>query len=398
MALTGLFLTIAATTSATSQDKTLRDSTIKYGVDIEPYLKSVTNNEIVDGFNYSPYINKFLKEHKYVKFPARKITIGLDKGSTGYPYHLIINSGNRLYFPKGSLLACPVDLKTNGYMVFIAWDARDIFIDGINILGSKANPGYITSAYGAGIAMYAPTKVLLTNVKIDKSSGDGLAVRVQWGKQSENITIKKAQIYNSTRVGMLITGIINGKFSDIHIEGTGEKAKEKIVKPQTALSFEPNDCTSRYVNCKFYNLETKNNLGPVLATTNFYNIFVKNTCGVNKIDVTINGWMDYNDDPACYGASFDTAGADMEPYDTKDISGTFTINNPSITRNTKKKIYDSYFFHGEQERIKGGVRYVLTNLKLANEGATFTMKNRGKNAEIKTLIDKINKNNKMEIK
>lgn len=377
-----------------TQDQILRDSVLKYGVNIEPYLKSLNDQKIVPGFNYSPYINKFLKEHKYVKFPAYRITVGIDSSFKNYPSHIVVNSGNRLYFPTGSSLACPPDQKTNGYMVFIAWNVKDVFIDGITIIGSKATSGYKTSAYGAGIAMYAPSNILLTNATVSKSSGDGVTVRTHWGKQSENITIKKLTVLDATRVGMLITGIVNGNFRDIYIEGTGENAKDKIVKPQTALSFEPNDCTSKYVNCRFNNLETKNNLGPVLATTNFYNIFVNNTCGKNNIDVIIKNWKDFNDDPACYGASFDVASGDMEPYDTKDISGTFQIINPILTRNRKD---DYYFFHGESEKRKGGVKYVLTNVKLRHQGAVYNVKTKNKNKEVMNIINNANKSNKVLI-
>ncbi|MEO6287384.1 MAG: right-handed parallel beta-helix repeat-containing protein [Dyadobacter sp.] len=377
------------------REKMLRDSTIKYGVNIEPYLKSLNNNKIVEGFNYSPHINKFLKEHKYVKFPAYLLTVGIDDSFPGYKSHIVVSSGNRIYFPKGSSLVCPADLKTNGYMVFIAWNVRDVFIDGINLTGGKANPGYVTSPYGAGIAMYAPTNVLISNATIKKNTGDGLTVRTQWGKQCENITINKAVILNSTRVGMLVTGINNGVFRNIYIEGTGEKVKEKIVKPQTGLSFEPNDCTSKYINCRFYNLETKNNLGPVVATTNFYNIFVKNTCGVNKIDIKINNWKDFSDDPACYGASFDVACGDMQPYDTKDLSGTFEIINPTLIRNIKDNYY---FFHGQEEKRKGGVVYKISNLKLIHQGVTYTNKNKEKYKKIQEILNSANTSNKILIR
>ncbi|TLV00779.1 hypothetical protein [Dyadobacter luticola] len=380
---------------AQSREKMLRDSTIKYGVAIEPYLKSVSGGEIVKDFNYSPYINKFLKENKYVKFPPYAISIGIDDSFKNYKSHIIVSSGNRLYFPAGSSLVCPESLKTNGYMVFIRWDVKDVFIDGIHLIGSKANEGYITSMYGAGIAMYAPENVIVSNARVDKNSGDGVTVRVQWSKQSRDITINKLTVTDATRVGMLVTGIINGKFSDITIEGTGEEDKTKVVKPQTALSFEPNDCTSRYVNCKFYNLETKNNLGPVLATTNFYNIFTKNTCGPNKIDILIKNWTDFTDSPIAYGASFAVGSGDMSKYDTKDITGTFTIINPTIIKNTAKPNY--YFFQGTEESRNGGVKYTLTNLKLIHQGKPFTMKTRVKDDKIKRMIDQANKSNKVLI-
>ncbi|KQS33281.1 hypothetical protein [Dyadobacter sp. Leaf189] len=381
---------------AQKREKMLRDSTMKYGVAIEPYLKSINGGKIVKDFNYSPYINKFLSEHKYVIFPAYPLTIGVDDSFKGYKRHISVSSGNRLYFPAGSSLVCPSTMKTNGYMCFIAWDIKDVFIDGINLVGSKANPDYLTSAAGAGIAMYAPDNVTIANAKVTKSSGDGVTVRVQWNKQSRDITINKLVVNDATRVGMLVTGIINGDFRDISIEGTGEEDKTKIVKPQTGLSFEPNDCTSKYINCKFYNLQTKNNLGPVLATTNFYAIFTKNTCGVNKIDITIDKWTDYTDDPKAYGASFAIASGDMTPYDTKDISGTFTIINPTIIRNTAKPNY--YFFQGTSESRKGGVKYILSNLKLVHQGKTYTMKNRSNNEKIKNLIDQANARNKVLIK
>jgi hypothetical protein len=382
--------------SAQKRENMLRDSTMKYGVAIEPFLKSLNGGKILKDYNYSPHINKFLKEHKYVKFPPYAISIGIDESFKGYQRHISVNSGNRIYFPKGSSLVCPSDLKTNGYMCFIAWDVKNVFIDGINLVGSKANPDYKTSEYGAGIAMYASENVLLSNAKITKSSGDGIAVRVQWKKQCKDIVINKLAIIDATRVGMLVTGIINGTFRDISIEGTGEEEKTKVVRPQTALSFEPNDCTSRYVNCKFYNLKTTNNLGPVLATTNFYAIFTKNTCGVNKIDITINNWTDYSDDPLVYGPSFGVGSGDMTPYDTKDISGTFIINNPTIIRNMPKPNY--YFLQGTNESRKGGVKYILNNLKLIHQGKAYTIKNRGKDERIKTMIDQANSKNKVLIK
>ncbi|CAG5069900.1 hypothetical protein DYBT9623_02637 [Dyadobacter sp. CECT 9623] len=381
--------------SAQTREKMLRDSTMKYGVEIEPYLKKASGGKIVKDFNYSPYINKFLKENKYVKFPPYPISIGTDDSFEGYKRHISVSSGNRLYFPKGSSLVCPTTLKTNGYMCFIAWDVKNVFIDGINLVGSKANPDYKTSEYGAGIAMYAPVNVLVSNATVTKSSGDGVTVRVQWKKQSRDITINKLTVTDATRVGMLVTGIINGTFRDITIDGTGEEDKAKVVKPQTGLSFEPNDCTSRYVNCKFYNLQTKNNLGPVLATTNFYNIFTKNTCGVNKIDILINKWTDYTDHPMAYGASFAIGSGDMTPYDTKDISGTFKIINPTIIKNTEKPNY--YFFQGTNESRKGGVKYTLTNLKLVHQGKEFTLKNRASNEKIKNMINQANASNKVLI-
>jgi hypothetical protein len=392
-----LFLVGLSQAKAIDREKILRDSVIRYGVEIEPYLKSLNNQKIVEGFNYSPHINKFLRENKYVKFPPYKLTIGYDESFPSYKSHLVVSSGNRLYFPKGSSLVCPKDMKTNGYMVFISWAVKDVFIDGITLTGSKINQDYVTSPYGAGIAMYAPTKVLISNANISESSGDGITVRVQWTKQSEDITINGARITNSTRVGMLVNGIVNGDFRNIYISGTGEKIKEKVQKPQTALSFEPNDCTSKYVNCRFYNLETRNNLGPVLATTNFYAIYVKNTCGPNKVDVVINNWKDYNDDPACYGASFDVSSGSMEPFDTKDLTGTFKIINPTIIRNTKKDLYDYYFFHGHGERSKGGVSYTLSNLKLIHRGAVYNVKNKERNKEINSLISNGNRSNKVRI-
>lgn len=387
------FLSPGNSFAVASREQVLRDSTIKYGVSIEPFLKSLNKGKIIEGFNYAPHINKFLKEHKYVKFPPYRLTIGIDTTFPSYKSHLVIKSGNRLYFPKGSELACPADLKTNGYMVFIAWDVRDVFIDGINIIGSKANDGYKTSMYGSGISMYGSTNVLLTNTKISKSSGDGIAVRVQWRKQSENITIKNLTVTDATRVGMLITGIINGKFTNIHIEGTGEKDKSKIVKPQTALSFEPNDCTSKYVNCRFTNLVTKNNIGPVVATTNFYNIYTKNTCGRNDIDVVIQDWQDFTLDKACYGATFDISSGDMSKYNTEDINGTFKIINPVFHRDD-----NYYYFHGEAEPRKGGVKYTMSNLRVVHGGKKVNFKSRNKDVKIKSMIDRANSKNRISIR
>ncbi|MCF0074497.1 hypothetical protein LZD49_28690 [Dyadobacter sp. CY261] len=384
-------------TYGADKQQVIRDSTIKYGVEIEPFLKSLNNGKIVEGFNYSPHINKFLKENKYVKFPPYALTIGIDDSFKSYRSHLVVNSGNRLYFPKGSELVCPTDMKTNGYMVFVSWAVSDVFIDGINLRGSKVNADYKPSPYGAGIAMYAPTKVTVLNATITKNSGDGLTVRTHWNKQSKNIVINKATIVNASRVGMLITGIENGDFRNIYIEGTGEKDQSKVVKPQTALSFEPNDCTSKYINCKFTNLETKNNLGPVVATTNFYAIYTKNTCGPNNISISINNWKDLNDDPACYGASFDVASGSMEKYDTKDINGTFTINNATIIRDTKKEKYDYYFLHGHEEARKGGVKYTLSNLKFVRQGKAFGLKNKSGDKAINRTIDLANKSNKLSI-
>ncbi len=381
---------------AQKREQVLRDSTIKYGTDIEPFLKSLNGGKILKDFNYSPHINKFLREHKYVKFPPYAISIGIDESYEGYKRHISVNSGNRLYFPKGSSLVCPSSLKTNGYMLFIAWDVKNVFVDGLNIVGSKANPDYKTSEYGAGIAMYAPENVLISNASVKKSSGDGVTVRVHWNRQSKNIEINKLTITDATRVGMLVTGIINGTFKAISIEGTGEEEKSKIVKPQTALSFEPNDCTSKYVNCKFNALKTTNNLGPVLTTANFHNIFAKNTCGVNKIDIVIQNWTDYTDSPKVYGASLALGGGDTTSYHAKDVSGTVTFINPTIIRNTPKPNY--YFFQGTNEQMKGGVKYILNNAKLVHQGKAYTIKNRAGNEKIRSMIDQANSRNKVLIK
>lgn len=355
--------------------KVLRDSTIKYGVEIEPFLKSINNGKIVEGFNYAPHINKFLKKNKYVKFPPYELTIGLDKAYPNFKCHLLPTSGNRLYFPKGSVLVCPKDMKTNSNMVYVAGEVNDLFIDGITLHGSKFNANYKTSPYGTGIALYAPRNVIISNATITKSSGDGLAVRTNWGKQSENITVNGAKIVDATRVGMLITGIVNGDFNNVYIEGTGEKDKAKVVKPQNGLSFEPNDCTSKYVNCKFSNLETKNNIGPVLGTANFYHLFSNNTCGTNKVDVTINGWNDTTNDPACYGATFDVSTANVKTiapkYKTKEVSGKFVVNNPTFVRNTRNSTVDNFFIKGKDESLEGGIDYQLNNLKVISQGNTF---------------------------
>lgn len=381
--------------------KILRDSTIKYGIDIEPYLKSISStNKIIPDFNYSPFINKFLKKHKYVKFPAYAITIGIDSSlKNNNRNHLFINSGNRLYFPNGSKLKCPSTLKTNGYMVFMDGTIKDVFIDGINLEGSKVNEDYKTSEYGSGIALYAPSNVLIANATVSKSSGDGLTVRTNWGKQSENITISGLKVYNATRVGVLVTGIINGVFNDIYIEETGEKIKSKVVKPQTAVSFEPNDCTSKYVNCIFNNLETKNNFGPVLATANFSALFIDTKCGPNKISIEVNNWKDLIDDPACYGATFDVSTFNLNQisklYETSKVTGEFALNNPSFVRNTPKGRHDYFFFQGNKEALDGGVQYKITNLKLSNkENAS----KRDKNVENSKMKEIMKSTKKVQIK
>jgi hypothetical protein len=389
-----LFLALSVSTrlvaQGTNKEKVLRDSTIKYGVEIEPFLKSINNQKIVEDFNYSPYINKFLKEHKYVKFPPYPLTIGTDSAFPGFKCHVTVNSGNRIYFPKGSVLICPKDMKINGNMLYVDGKVKDVFIDGITLHGSKFNQGYQTSQWGTGIVLNAPSKIIILNATIAKSSGDGLAVRTNWGKQSENITVNGAKIIDATRVGMLITGVVNGTFRNIYIEGTGEEAKDKMVKPQNGLSFEPNDCTSKYVNCKFYNLETKNNLGSVVTTANFYHLFANNTCGKNKIDVTINNWKDIITDPSCYGATFDVATADLDAiapnYGTKEISGKFIINNPTLVRNTTNTAVAGFFFKGKDELLEGGIKYQLNNLKLVSQGAAFSPKSENANSQIKSTI------------
>jgi hypothetical protein len=393
------FISFNVVSQDLKREKMLRDSTIKYGVDIEPYLKGINGeNKIIPDFNYSPYINKFLIKHKYVKFPPYAITIGIDSSLRNKNRnHLNINSGNRLYFPKGSKLKCPSNMKTNGYMVFIYGSVRDVFIDGINIEGSKVNEGYVTSEYGSGIALYAPSDVMISNATIAKSSGDGLTVRTNWGKQSENITVNGLRILNSTRVGILITGVINGYFNNVYIEETGEKVKSNIVKPQTAVSFEPNDCTSKYVNCVFSNLETKNNLGPVLATANFSALFTdkKNKCDANKISVHINDWKDLIDDPACYGATLDVSTSGLKNishlYNTDKISGEFKITNPIFTRNTKKGLFDYYFIQGSKEELEGGIKYSITNLKLVNQGKSYSAANQLQDTRIKDIMKSTNK-------
>lgn len=365
------------------------DSVMKYGVAIEPYLKKVTRQKIVPGFNYSPYINKFLKEHKYVKFPPYALTVGLDSTYASFKAHLVINSGNRLYFPAGSKLVCPPNMTTNGNMVYVDAKTSDVVISGIHLVGSKANPDYKTSQYGCGIALYAPTNVTIQGAKVAKSSGDGIAVRTHWGKQSENITIRNATITNATRAGMLITGIVNGRFQNITIEETGEKEKDKVVKPQVGLTFEPNDCTSKYVNCRFTNLNTKNNLGPVVSTANFVNLFINNTCGANKIDVVINGWKDVTNDPACYGATFDVATDNVKnvapKYDTKLISGKFIVNNASFTRNKQKPDY--FFFKGKDETVNEAVKYEINNLRLVSQGKKLPLKNNDLGARLKYITE-----------
>src|SRR5690606_17774509 len=90
------FTTVSIARSADRQ-QVLHDSTIRYGVEIEPFLKSLNKGKIVEGFNYSPHINKFLKENKYVKFPPYPLTVGIDESFKGYKSHLVVNSGNRLY-------------------------------------------------------------------------------------------------------------------------------------------------------------------------------------------------------------------------------------------------------------------------------------------------------------
>ena len=387
---------IAGFSQNIKREKILRDSTIKYGVEIEPYLKGITKNKIVPDFNYAPYINKFLKKHKYVKFPAYAITIGIDSAlKNNNRNHLALNSGNRLYFPKGSKLKCPSKMKTNGYMIFADGKVRDVFIDGINVEGSKVNEGYVTSEYGAGIALYAPSNVMISNATVSNSSGDGITVRTNWGKQSEDITINGIKITNATRVGFLVTGIVNGKFNDVYIEGTGEQIKSKIIKPQTAVSFEPNDCTRKYVNCIFNNLETKNNYGPVLATANFSALFTDTKCGANKVSVDINNWKDVIDSPLCYGATFDVSTFKQKEiahlYKSGKVSGEFRINNPTFVRNTKKEAMNYYFIKDNEEPFDGGIKYKMTNLKLVNEGKTYNRASRTQNARIDNIMKSTSK-------
>lgn len=357
--------------------KMLKDSVMRYGVDIEPYLKSVTGQKIVADFNYAPYINLFLKKHRYVKFPPYKITVGLDSTYARYNAHLFLNSGNRVYFPAGSALVCPTSMATNGNMIYLDTHTKDVFLYGLNLYGSKANKNYVTSQYGCGIALYAPTNVLIHKTTISKSTGDGLAVRTNWGKQSENIDITDLRISNASRAGMLVTGVINGAFKNIYIEETGEKVKAKSAPPQVGLSFEPNNCESKYVNCKFTNLNTRNNLGPVLGTANFGHLFIKNDCGKNKVDIVINGWTDVTDDPACYGAtldiSTDNADAIADKYNTTLVTGRFVVNNASFTRNNKKA--DHYFFKGKDESINSPIKYEIKNLKLFSGGKALSAKN-----------------------
>jgi hypothetical protein len=375
--------------SQSKKEKMLRDSTIRFGKSLEAYLKKVSpGGKIIAGRNYSIEINKFLKNNKYVKFPPYTLTIGLDSSApANYKNHLSINSGNRLYFPKGSKLVCPKYMKTNGNMIYLATGINDVFIDGLNLTGSKANAGYITSPYGVGIALFAPKNVIITNTVITKNSGDGIAIRTNWKMQSENIVIRNLKVFDATRVGMLITGIRNGNFSNIYIEGTGETDKNQVQRPQTALSFEPNDCESRYEKCRINNLVTKNNIGPVVATANFVNLFANNTCGENRVDVVINNWSDTVNDPNCYGASLDVATGELKAFREKfkdpKISGTFAINNVTLNRNTKKESTDYFYISGKDEDLEGGIQYKITNLKLVHRGTNYNLRNREKNSAIK---------------
>lgn len=351
-----------------SSHQAMHDSVIKYGVHIEPYLKGITGNQIKKDFNYAPYINKFLKENQYVVFPSYMIPVGLDatKKQNKHNY-VMVQSGNRLFFPSGGGLKTLPTERTNGFMVFIGSDVRDVYIYGLHIDGAKSNPGYKTSPYGAGIAMYAPSNIVLRNILIQNSTGDGLTVRVNWNKQSENIYIDNLEIKNSTRVGMLINGIVNGTFKNITIESTGEKKASQILKPQTALSFEPNDCTSQYINCKISNLKTKNNYGPVVATANFGSMLNSNSCN-RKIDITIDGWEDFNDDPACYGSTFDFSTYNISKritkYNQSKLSGTFTVNNAKWYRKSTNKKYNGYFVFNNNQDLKSGVRYRFSNVSI----------------------------------
>jgi len=375
---------LAQTTGKAAYCKSLRDSTINFGIPIEPYLKSVSNGRIVPGFNYTPYINQFLEKNKYVKFPAQTLTIGLDPKDKTQPVHLVINSGNRLYFPAGAKLVCPADMLTNGYMVMIQ-GKKDVFIDGINITGSKVNSNYKTSEYGSGICIFYSSDVTIVNATIKYSSGDGFAVRTNWGGQCGNIYVDKMLIDKATRAGMLITSTINGTYNNITIRNTGETAKDKILYPQNGLSFEPDNCESEYKDIVFNNLQTVNNFGPVIGTANFANMNKNQNCPSKKISVTISNWKDETTDPKCYGATFDISTADTK-LDLRNISGEFKLINPVFLRSVSKQPNDNYFILGKDETLQGGVTYTLINPQIRYLGKNYTTKNKNSNPLMNTLM------------
>lgn len=362
-----------------------KDSTIKYGIDITPYLESVSpQNRISSQINYTPYINKFLKNHKYIKFPAMPITIGLDESDKSQPVHLVLQSGNRLYFPPESKLLCPLNLKTNGYMLMIQ-GKENVFIYGANIEGAKSNKQYVTSPYGTGLCVFYSSNIIIDHVLINNSTGDGLAIRVGWEKICRNVYINDVTISNATRIGLLITGVQNATFNAITINNTGDSNIKKVLAPQTALSFEPDNCESEYINIVMNGLYTNDNLGPVLGTANFANMNNSNKCGKKRISVIISNWIDNTNDPRCYGATFDMSTAQPK-LDLSNISGTFKIINPVFKRGEDlDQNRRSYFFLGNDEKLNGGVHYSVTGWKLKCNGQIYDMKNRNNNMKIKKL-------------
>lgn len=342
-----------------------KDSLMRFGVEIEGYLKSISPMGILsDNFNYTPFINDFLKKNKYVKFPPNSIGIGPDKRNTKAEGWINIPSGSRLYFPEGSELRCLSSQKTNGYMIFLPVETNDVYITGLFINGAKRNIGYETSPYGACIALYAAQNITLENIKALNSTGDGITVRNNWHKQCRYIVMNNVLIDNSTRVGLLITGIINGWFKNIVVQNTGESDSKNILKPQTAISFEPNNCYSRYENCNIMELITKNNKGPVVATANFSNMLIAQNCE-KFISITIDGWNDYCDDESCYGATLDISTANIarniSKYNISKLKGKILIKNANWYKKNRQQ--KGYFLYTNNEQLKKGVNYELKNIK-----------------------------------
>lgn len=280
----------------------MSDSLRLYGKRLDLFLfKETVVNDIQADYNYAPLINDFLKSNQYVIFPDREITIGLDERIKHDPIHMFIQSGNRILFPKNCVLKCPDKMPTQSYMVCL-FKSKNVYLEGLHVIGSKVNQGYKTSAFGQGLVLFGAESVVIKNCRIEQSCGDGVGIRNFYSLPCKNIRIDGLEIDQSTRVGLLIASVRQLEINNVLIKNTGEVNPQQVLLPQNALSFEPDNCNNDYQSVKIRNLITVNNYGPVLGTANFVNLGAHRTCGRKNIDIRIYGWKDSITDDNCYGA------------------------------------------------------------------------------------------------
>jgi hypothetical protein len=268
-----------------------------------PVLSYLPQNVTKDGsVDYTNYIQTAIDENLNLIFPEFPLMIN-DKG-------LVLKSGSRIYFTELSSLV----MKPSGrekFSFFYLNGVEDVRIYNPRLIGDRKHHLTSKGEWGMGISIYGSCDIILQNIDIKDTWGDGVYINSLKGKQSSRVLITDGQIDNSRRNGISLVSGRDIKIENVLISNTNG------TRPSAGIDIEPNHATDVISGVIIKNVKTYNNQneGILLVLTRIGNpIYEKD------IDVKITNHVDaYSNFAMRFGSGF--------RKEDKPLSGLIRIEN-----------------------------------------------------------------------